>query len=528
VAFAVPGVTQEIDSPVPTKWPRRSIFAILLALYTLTVVRLAWYGDDWLITLRTALNAHAGNGLVFNVGERVAGYTHPLWLMVILVVGSVTGSWVYAVVIVNGALAVMAAALLLWRTRTAAAMVFVGLVLITSNVVTVWSTGGLEGPLGALLIVALVALVPRQSPRPLRSVLWGVLIAAVALTRLDAVILVAPLVGLVMWSHRANRRHVGLMAAGALAPLAAWSLFAWVYYGSILPNTFAAKTNIDIPRSELFGQGLFYLRYSLDYDSVIWVPLLAALVAVLGTRCSRAAALLTGAGVYLIYVVSVGGDFMAGRFLYLPAIVCLLAIAEASRDLRRPAPKWWKAFFVCAAGLVALVALANRSFALTSDTNSVGIMLRGVVDERAFWVANAGTAVVGEPPVAPAITGMDPTSMQRTAAAWARVKGTVPRTVDVEYAAIGRAGILRGPQVHIIDLCGLTDRFLAQQRFVPVPAEPTPMDPLFLSGPGWRVGHYARPLPDGYIDAVTWADPQLLRDPQQAQQLRQLWQSITP
>jgi len=226
---------------------------------------LAWYGDDWLITLRTALNAHAGNGLVFNVGERVAGYTHPLWLMVILVVGSVTGSWVYAVVIVNGALAVMAAALLLWRTRTAAAMVFVGLVLITSNVVTVWSTGGLEGPLGALLIVALVALVPRQSPRPLRSVLWGVLIAAVALTRLDAVILVAPLVGLVMWSHRANRRHVGLMAAGALAPLAAWSLFAWVYYGSILPNTFAAKTNIDIPRSELFGQGLFYLRYSLDY-----------------------------------------------------------------------------------------------------------------------------------------------------------------------------------------------------------------------------------------------------------------------
>src|SRR5580692_4725588 len=40
---------------------------------------LSWLSDDAFISFRYAKNLVRGVGLVFNVGERVEGYSHPLW-----------------------------------------------------------------------------------------------------------------------------------------------------------------------------------------------------------------------------------------------------------------------------------------------------------------------------------------------------------------------------------------------------------------------------------------------------------------
>ncbi|MBU3701361.1 MAG: hypothetical protein FGM58_04855, partial [Acidimicrobiia bacterium] len=56
--------------------------ALLLAIVALAVHRAAWFGDDSLITLRTALNLTHGWGWGFNATEAVQGYTHPLWFLV--------------------------------------------------------------------------------------------------------------------------------------------------------------------------------------------------------------------------------------------------------------------------------------------------------------------------------------------------------------------------------------------------------------------------------------------------------------
>jgi arabinofuranosyltransferase len=52
--------------------------------------------DDGLISLRTVLNVTHGNGLTFNVGERVQTFTHPLWLALLTAVYLVTGNVYYA------------------------------------------------------------------------------------------------------------------------------------------------------------------------------------------------------------------------------------------------------------------------------------------------------------------------------------------------------------------------------------------------------------------------------------------------
>jgi hypothetical protein len=51
-------------------------FALLAIVWA---AALSWIGDDAFISFRYARNLAEGHGLVFNVGERVEGYTNFLW-----------------------------------------------------------------------------------------------------------------------------------------------------------------------------------------------------------------------------------------------------------------------------------------------------------------------------------------------------------------------------------------------------------------------------------------------------------------
>src|SRR5258708_38848078 len=47
------------------------------------IVKDAWLSDDSYITFRTVDNFVNGYGPVWNVGERVQSYTHPLWMLLL-------------------------------------------------------------------------------------------------------------------------------------------------------------------------------------------------------------------------------------------------------------------------------------------------------------------------------------------------------------------------------------------------------------------------------------------------------------
>jgi arabinofuranosyltransferase len=58
----------------------------------------------------------------------------------------------------------------------------------------------------------------------------------------------------------------------------------------------------------------------------------------------------------------------------------------------------------------------------------------------------------------------------------------------VERAAIGLFGFYAGPSIHIVDIYGLADPLLAR-----LPSR---------INPGWRVGHFVRVVPEGYIRSL--------------------------
>ncbi len=76
-------------------------FAMLIGVFFIELVRTAWISDDAGITLRTVINFLNGYGPRFNVDERVQGYTHPLWFILLSAVSYLAGNVYYTTFFVS-------------------------------------------------------------------------------------------------------------------------------------------------------------------------------------------------------------------------------------------------------------------------------------------------------------------------------------------------------------------------------------------------------------------------------------------
>jgi arabinofuranosyltransferase len=133
------------------------LLAVLLAADIL-YVNLAFYHDDAFITLRYAQNFLAGEGVVWNPGERVQGYSNFLMLAAVSAIGAFNVDLVVASRIIGlASLAVLAGVLMTLghNPRFGIKPQFASLPAIlvaTSSPVVVWSLGGLETLLYTLLV----------------------------------------------------------------------------------------------------------------------------------------------------------------------------------------------------------------------------------------------------------------------------------------------------------------------------------------------------------------------------------------
>ena len=194
--------------------------------------------DDAFITFRYVDNCIDGKGLVYNEGQRVCGFstiTYPFWLMLLkalfpavaLPALAVRGN---CVPFVAAGIAVFFLVRRVTGNRLVAAAAAAAL-LVSPTMLAV-SAGGMEPFLfTAFLLFACLAL---ASDRP---VLFGVLAALAVLTRPEAVVLLPAAVA----AYWKRWRRLGV-ALAAFAPLpAAWGVFAFSYYGSMIPLSIVAK-----------------------------------------------------------------------------------------------------------------------------------------------------------------------------------------------------------------------------------------------------------------------------------------------
>ena len=315
------------------RWPwrnRRWLVPALLVLWALLAAAGAarTWGlalDDFFITYRYAWNLLAGNGFVFNPGERAFGTTAPGLGLVLAAVAGVTRLPIPQTANLITAAAVWSIAALLLaegreRGRGVEAAV-AGTFVVTSNFL--WVHVGAEGPASLALLLAAA----RWSLR--RPVAAGLLAGAAVWFRPDAVLGVA-LLGLLLWGER--RRLPWRFATAAGAVIAAGLVAARLWFGTWLPDTLAAKRLQAEWMPAIWPAGVEFLGEALRWSRALffgpplvwWVVLgtlgLAALLAG-GGRAHRLLALY-GMGIAVAYPLL--GVAFYGWYL-IPTVVALLA-----------------------------------------------------------------------------------------------------------------------------------------------------------------------------------------------------------
>ncbi|MFI5201496.1 MAG: hypothetical protein ACHQNE_03835 [Candidatus Kapaibacterium sp.] len=358
--------------------PIASILILAIGLYR--AIELRWICDDAFITMRYVKNFVEGKGLVYNVGERVEGYTHFLWLMLLAASKAIGFDPVDASIWLGIAAYAGIIVLLLVMSRreqnknSKALWLPVAAALFALNYdAAVWASGGLETSFYTLLILAAFYLwfYSRFSDQ-WRLLLTGVILALVALTRPDGVLFTATTVLLlaargIKWKQSLPEifKTIGILLLPSVVVGAPYLVWKYFYYGDILPVTYYAKS----AGENYFGQGFFYIGLYFRVYFISAIALIAAILLMLRKkkaaesneeehRGSPSITALAATIMYLLFFVArVGGDFMFARFI-IPVVPFIYFVIE--RGMERLPEKFLRYRIGVAVLLVASVLIEER------------------------------------------------------------------------------------------------------------------------------------------------------------------------
>jgi len=457
------------------------------------IVRTAWICDDAFITLRTVDNFINGYGLVWNVGERVQTYTHPLWMFVLSAIYALSREPYYSTMALSIGLSAATVGLILWQSRLDSLLaVIVAVLLGGSKAFIDYSTSGLENPLAHLLLATFVVLWLKQTPSAKSCLAMGGVAGLVMLNRLDHGLLVMPAL-LVAARGMPRGRAIAVLGAAVL-PAALWTIFSLLYYGFPFPNTYYAKQAPGIPRIEYLLQGVNYWLDVWTHDPITPVGIVGAPVLAIARRRQpgRALAVLAGLGLYAAYILWIGGDYMTGRLFSAPFVMAVALIPTSRASL---AIKPRVAMLAVSTALSLLVQplpnlLSGADYAPTTRTYRWhGKFI--ITDERAAYYQILGLL----PNIASELANL-------SGFPWVQLGQQARQRGSWFYVfpTIGMIGYYAGPGVYIVDNYALGDAFLARLR---------------ADLQNWRIGHIWRRTPDGYLLSKSTGQ-NLLRDPELA------------
>ncbi len=242
--------TPEGSSLRPYPRPATAATAVLLACGSAVrlwlVFGIDFLEEDSLITLRYAKNLWDGHGLVYNLGEKVMGFTSPLWT---LTAAPIVGPF---------------------PISTARLMLTLLCLVLYAAAVGVWLHLGRNefrlGPWGFTVFAGFLALEPRLAAESVSGMemslfvllVGGALWAAAAgrlyvtfalaslsiLTRPEGAILWAVIFGYVTASELRSHRKVPFLQSALPSAIVVlpWIAFATAYYGSPIPRSAASKS----------------------------------------------------------------------------------------------------------------------------------------------------------------------------------------------------------------------------------------------------------------------------------------------
>lgn len=268
--------------------------------------------DDAMISMRYAYNLAHGNGLVWNAGERVEGFTNPLWVgfMALFHLFPIAASKISFYIQWSGAL-FLAVTLFFVRGLveqfTDELLPMLAAVAFTAfySPLISWSLLGMEVSILTLILTAVLWIILRNGTS--RFTPWTYILLAVStLIRLDmAVPLLVILAVMFIVQKEYRRQHVIWGLGLLLLFLGGQTLARFFYYGDFLPNTFYLKVT-GWPFPLRIMRGLYTLIWFAYYNN--WTFMLLPFTLLLFRRDWKVILLLAILLGQMAYSVYVGGD----------------------------------------------------------------------------------------------------------------------------------------------------------------------------------------------------------------------------
>lgn len=386
-------------------------FALLYGM--ITAYQMRWLCDDIFITFRYIQNWIAGNGIVYNIGERVEGYTHFLWMCLITlsnVLGFEPEDSAQFMGLISFAGILLIFIIISWKTssRKKAFLPLTAILLALNFDFKIWATGGLETSFFTFLVSSsLLSLCLWNYRNQYSLIISGLLLTLTVLTRPDGILFfICALFYLSMRSmmQRDDRKQIVRTVLYFISPFICiyipYFIWKYLYYGDIFPNTYYAKSG----GINYYGQGFYYIwiyikTYISSFVSLLGVVALFISVSTVTTIRERIRALLLDpinammllSIIYILvygifFVARVGGDFMYARFLH-PIVPLMYAVGELSiRKLFSTKNRYLEIGFAVVL-LLTVFDNSRRNSLFLDETGKrkPAFQLSGVTDEYWFW-----------------------------------------------------------------------------------------------------------------------------------------------
>ena len=454
---------------------RNWIVVCSLFIFYFVLLRTAWLEDNASFTVRTVLNWLNGDGPVFNVGERVQAYTHPLWFLVLSLFTLITNNVFFSLLFLSICLSLLNLWIFIRHISTHLAGCLLAVVaLLFSKAFIDYSTSGLENPLSHLFILlsCYYAFAFNKNPSNKYLYFFTFAIAFLYLTRQDLILCVMPLVIFIFLKAKQQKlQYVRAIILGLL-PAISWLSFSLWYYGFPFPNTAYANLEHAIGFLELITQGQLYFLDSISHDPLTLTTITLGLaLSVRGSPITKAISL--GIVLYLSYILLIGGDYLSGRFFTTPLLLACVIIS------RTPLSNTVASYLSI---LLITLALLNIPATLLSNYSTRGNPL-------IFGSMNVARNLE-EPSLDKRglDNGGDNLLNLIERASFLYPQQNVSLEPEVAITCKAYPGISKGPNLQLINPCGISDALISR---LPARQDQTR-----------KMGYFERELPVGYPESV--------------------------
>jgi len=458
---------------------------IFIALVTL----LAWQSDDAYHAYIMARNLVEGNGFVYNIGERATASSCPLFTLVCAAGYFIIRDMFFSSLLICIIFSSVAYYTVVKHFCKNKSQVMIAFVIFTGSYSFMsYTTAGLENcMLFFLASLFLVVYYENEAYDAKKLLRIAILISLITMTRMDAVLIFAPMACYAYLVKRKNVKFgkaVGIGVLGLL-PFILWEIFVTFYFGFPFPNTAYAKLGTNYPITDYLYRGVQYYLNAVLCDPIILIVPFLVVIAVLIVKKADYFWTMAGVVLYGAYLLYIGGDFMMGRHftvMFFVSTVTYLVLRNREAVLTHNGLCFNKVF---TGFIVAGLIFTYSSNVITTQflygekySSPISDERRGYFKYTSLFNNAISYVKTGELCIREAWTEQ---GMKELA------EHNYPGGVLDNAPGIS---VYYYPNIYLVDKYALADPFLTKL--------PAVMDS------NWRIGHMYRDIPAGYSDSLLY------------------------